>query len=115
MEEAVRIGGDPRRSQCDQRTQLRGSALQRKFGEQAAVHVGMKRRIIFQKIARLALDRDGFGRTSYLESDLEADWHGGTNINVLRVRSEPGDGDTEMVRIEGNVRKAESSRAVGGD
>ena len=55
MEEAVGIGGDSRRGQSDQRTQLRGGTLQRKFVEQTAVNVGVKRRIVFQKIAGLAL------------------------------------------------------------
>src|SRR5664280_1061020 len=99
VKEAVRIGGDPRRSQSDQRAQLRGSALQRKFGEQTAVHVGMKRRIVFQKIAGLALDHDVFGRARYLQSDFEGKWHSGTNINVLRISCEPGDIDTEVVRL----------------
>src|SRR5664280_2278564 len=108
VKESIGIRRDARRGQRDQRTQLRGRALQRKLGEQTAVHVGMKRRIILQKIAGLALDHDVFGRASYLQSDFKGKWHSGTNINVLRISREPGDIDAQVVRIEGNVREAES-------
>src|ERR1022692_2103961 len=65
----------------------------------------MKRRIVFQKVARFALHRDAFGRPSDLQSDFDAKRHSGTHINVLRIRSKPRHVDTEMVRIEGNVGK----------
>src|ERR1017187_831926 len=114
VKESVGIRRDPRRGQRDQRTQRRGRTLQRKLVEQTAVHVGVKRWIVFQKVARLALDGDAFGRASYLQSDFEGKRHSGTHINVLRIRSKPRHVDTEMVRIEGNVREAESSRVIGG-
>ena len=38
--------------------------------------------------------------------DFETKWHRGTNINVLRISSEPSHADTEVVRIEGNVRES---------
>src|ERR1019366_1396092 len=104
----------PRRGQRAQRTQRRGRTLQRKLVEQTAVHVGVKRGIVFQKVARLALDGDAFGRTGYLQSDFEGKRHSRTHINVLRVSREPGHFDTEVVRIEGDVGEAESPRAVGG-
>ena len=72
VKEAVGIGGDSRRGQRDQRTELRGRTLQRKLVEQTAVHVGVERRIVFQQIARFALYRDAFGRARYLQRDFEA-------------------------------------------
>ena len=55
VKESVGVGRHAWRGQRDQRTQLRGRAFQRKFVEQTAVHVGVKRRIVFQQVPRLAL------------------------------------------------------------
>ncbi len=50
VEQAIGIGRDPRRGQCDQRTHGRRCAFQRKLVEQVLVHVSMERGIVLQQV-----------------------------------------------------------------
>ena len=53
VEEAVGIGGNPRRGERNQRTDRRGCALQRQLVDQVAVHVGVEGgRVLQQVLAR---------------------------------------------------------------
>src|SRR6185437_6139658 len=60
------------------------------------------------------LDRYRAGCSAYLEGDIQVDRHDGMNVDILNERTEPTNGDCEVVGVEGHVGKLKVTGSVGG-
>ena len=113
VEQTVRVRGNSWSRQRDERAERGGLAFQRKFLEQRAVHVGVKRRIVLQQVAA-AFDSYCAGGSREFELDLHCDRHGRTNFHVLREISEARGRDAQVIRVERHVWEGEAAGAIGG-
>ena len=68
--------------------------------------------VVLQQVFTGTFNSHGFRGAFYLQGDVDVHWDNGSNLNVLRVRSEASPVDRDMIGIEWNVRDAEFSRTV---
>src|SRR5580698_6526103 len=81
VKEAVRVGGNARRGQGDERAQRRGLAFEGNLQEGSSVEIGVQAGVILDEVA--AGDGYGGGGGSDLEREFEVEGHEGADFNVL--------------------------------
>ncbi len=113
VKQAIGIGRNSRRGQGHQRAKLGRRALQGNFVEQSTVNVSMESRIVLHQVAGFALHRNILGGGRNLEGHLQVHRNRRANVDVLHVRSEAGKVNRQVIRIQGHIGEAESSRSVG--
>src|SRR5260370_54794 len=72
----------------------------------------MKGRLVFEQIAA-AFDGHRAGTARYRQTDFHRDRYRRTDVNVLRVRAEPGGRHGQVIGVERHVRKTEIAGTVG--
>src|SRR5581483_5495299 len=112
MEEAIRIGGYSWRGECNQRTERRRLAFERKFLEQPSINIRVRGGLSFHQVPAGLYVYGGRCRPDF-KTDVKLQWHRRAYIHILGNVLKPGSCCRYMIVVIGHVLELKSSFCVG--
>ena len=113
MKEPVRIGDDPGRSHRDDLVQPERRRLEREFGDEALIDVGVRRGIAFDEILGVSDHLHGFGCSRDLQRDGQVDGNRATYVHVGFVRRKALRRRRDVIRVRRQIAEREPAVRVG--